>query len=315
MSRNGKVLAAALVLCAAGGMTGLFYRSAAQETAKQAPKAKPPQEGSAEAAVRKTADEFVKAFNKGDAKAVAAFWTRQGEYVGPSGEPVRGRAELEKLYTEFFKDNPKARVEVEIISVRVVGPQTALEEGKLKLFLPGDKEPGVSRYSVLHVRERDGWRMATVREWIPDPSELVSLKDLEWLIGDWVAKKDKVEVTTRYFWDEDRAYLRCRYTMKQDGKVVTAGTQIIGKDPAGGLRSWQFDRSGSFGESVWVRDGKRWVIQAAGTLADGSETTAVNLLVPVGKDAFTWQSVERTAGGSPLPDITPVRVTRVQAGK
>jgi hypothetical protein len=42
----------------------------------------------------------------------------------------------------------------------------------------------VSRYSVLHVREDDGWRMASVREWVPDPTELVTLQDVAWSIGD-----------------------------------------------------------------------------------------------------------------------------------
>src|SRR2546423_7736449 len=46
---------------------------------------------SSEMAVRKTADEFAKAFNKGDAKAMAAFWTKNGEYAGPDGEKIRGR--------------------------------------------------------------------------------------------------------------------------------------------------------------------------------------------------------------------------------
>jgi hypothetical protein len=206
-------------------------------------------------------------------------------------------------------------VEVHIESLRLLGRQAALEEGALKLRLPGEKEPGVSRYSVLHVREDDGWRMASVREWVPDPAELVSLKDLDWLIGDWVAKEGDTELRTSYAWDEDHAFLRCRYTLKEGGNVVSSGTQVIGKDPAGGLRSWLFDRSGSFGESSWSRDENRWVLDATGTLPDGSTTTAVNILIPLSKDAFTWQSVERTAAGSPLPDAPPLKVTRVKAQK
>jgi hypothetical protein len=173
----------------------------------------------------------------------------------------------------------------------------------------------VARYSVLHVREEDGWKMASVREWVPDPAELISLKDVEWLIGEWSARSDDAEASIRYAWDEDKAYLRGRYTLKRGGKVISSGTQVIGKDPHGGLRSWQFENGGSFGEWAWSRDDRGWVIQAAGTLRDGSEVTAVNLLVPVGKDAFTWQSVERTASGSPLPDTPPVKVSRVKAAK
>jgi uncharacterized protein (TIGR02246 family) len=112
----------------------------------------------------RTAEAFAKAFNAGDAQAVAAFWTRDGEFVGAEGETVRGRELIEKSYREFFKKHPKAAIEVEIQSVRRLGRHAALEEGRLSLRLPGDREPGQSRYSVLHVREGDSWKMASVRE-------------------------------------------------------------------------------------------------------------------------------------------------------
>jgi hypothetical protein len=213
------------------------------------------------------------------------------------------------------KTHPKATIEVRIDSLRPLGQHAALEEGTLKELLPGEKEPGVSRYSVLHVKGDDGWHMASVREWVPDPAELVSLEDLEWLVGDWVAKSDAAEVRVSYAWDEDKAYLNGRYTVKRDGKTAMSGTQIVGKDPAGGLRSWQFDKSGSFGESSWARDEGRWVIEATATLPDGSEVAATNILIPLGKDAFTWQSIERTVAGSPVPNLPPVKVTRAKAEK
>lgn len=267
------------------------------------------------AAVRKTAKEFAEAFNKGDARAMAALWTKDGEYVGPDGETLRGRTAIEKAYTKYFKENPKARVEVRIESLRLLGRHTALEEGALKLNLPGDSEPGESRYSVLHVQEDDGWRMASVREWVPDPAQLISLKDIEWLIGEWQAKSDDSDLRVSYAWDEDRAFIRSRYILKRNGEVAASGTQMIGKDPAGGLRSWLFDRSGTFSESAWSRDGKQWIIEAAGRLPDGSEVTATNVLIPLGKDAFTWQSLDRTAGGAALPETTPLKVTRVRGNK
>jgi uncharacterized protein (TIGR02246 family) len=266
-------------------------------------------------AVRKTADEYTRAFNAGDAKALAAFWTKDGEYVGPDGEELRGRDALEKSYVEFFKKHPKATIEVHISSVKLLGRHTALEEGSLKLKLPGDKEPTETRYSVLHVREDDGWRMASVREWAPSLAELTSLKDVEWLLGEWMAKSDKAEVRIKYDWDEDKAFIKGRFALKQGDKVISSGTQIIGKDPTGGLRSWVFDSNSTYGESAWARDEGRWIIEASGVLPDGSEVTAVNILIPLGKDAFTWQSTERTAAGSAMPDTIPVKVTRVKGDK
>jgi uncharacterized protein (TIGR02246 family) len=313
--RRNLMLAATLLLGGLlGGLaaTGWFSRDVKAEEKPAA--GKEAEQPSAEmAAVRKTADEFTRAFNAGDARAVAAFWTKDGEFVGPDGETVRGRADIEKLYTEFFRANPKARLEAQIDSVRILGRSAALEEGALKLRLPNEPEPSISRYSVLHVRDDGRWHMASVREWVPDPQELVSVKDVEWLVGTWTASGPEAGLRITYAWDEDRAFLRGRYVLTKGDTVVNAGTQIIGKNPGGGLRSWHFDKSGTFGESVWAREENRWVIEAAGTLPDGSEVTAINLLIPLGKDAFTWQTVERTAAGSELPSAPPVKVTRTKA--
>src|SRR5262249_20665014 len=103
--------------------------------------------------------------------------------------------------------------------------------------------------------------------------------------------------------------------LKKDDKVLAAGTQVIGKNPDGGLRAWQFDKNGSFSESVWMPEEGRWLIEGAGTLPDGSEVTGLSVLIPLGKDAFTWQILERTAPGPPLAGTPRVKVTRVQAGK
>jgi len=49
-----------------------------------------------EAAITKTAEAFVEAFQKGDPKAVAAFWTPDGDYVDPNGRVLQGRQAIEK---------------------------------------------------------------------------------------------------------------------------------------------------------------------------------------------------------------------------
>jgi uncharacterized protein (TIGR02246 family) len=317
--RSRRTLAAAALIAAAAATTGWFYRPDAEDksapTTNAAAEEKPKPEANDIAAVRKSAEAFTKAFNSGDAKAVAAFWTPDGEYTSPEGDKLRGRAAIEKAYGEYFKNSGKAQVEVKIETLRMLGKYTALEEGTLTLKHPDDPAPGVSRYSVLHVLTDDGWRMATVQEWVPDPAEFITLKDVEWLVGEWAAKNAEAELSIKYEWDEDKAFLRARYVLKRKGKAGMSGNQVIGKNPDGGLRSWVFDSSGSFGESVWNLEEGRWVIEAAGTLPDGSEVTAVNLLVPLGPDTFTWQSVDRFVGGAALPNVPPVKVTRVKNNK
>jgi uncharacterized protein (TIGR02246 family) len=320
MSSNGRILATALAGLAVAVTAGALGRSGAQEP--PLPRSGEPAPGKAggakmkspgAAAVRKKTAQFAAAFNRGDARAAAAFWAKDGEYTGPDGNTLHGRKAIEKSYAGFFKKNPKARLEVHPESLRVYGHHAALEEGMLKLRLPDKRQAGRSRYSVLHVRDEDGWHMASVHEWTPDPADLVSLRDLEWLLGEWVAREGGTAVRTRYAWAEGKAFLHVRYTLTADGKVVGSGLQVIGQDPAGGLRAWQFDRSGRFAEQSWSRDGDRWVIESARTLPDGTETHAVNHLIPHGKDAFTWQSAEYAADGSLLSRRPPLKVTRVKA--
>lgn len=58
-----------------------------------------------EAAITKTAEAFVEAFQKGDAKAVAAFWTQDGDYVDLTGRVLNGRPAIEKDFENLFAEN------------------------------------------------------------------------------------------------------------------------------------------------------------------------------------------------------------------
>jgi len=311
MSPRWKWFTAGALLLAVTLGVGSLVRTDAQE--KEKAKAEGGKDDSAAmAAVRKTADAFTAAFNKGDAKAVAAFWTKEGEYVDESGEVVRGRDAIEKLYVELFKASPKATVEININSIRLLSRATAVEEGTLKVTVPGQADPGVSRYSVLHVKEDEGWKMASVREWEPDPAELVTLKDAEWLVGTWTCKAEEVDTKITYSWDANKAFLKCEYKISKGDAGVTSGTQVVAKNPVGGLRSWQFDASGGYGEWDWAKDGTRWVIDSSTMLPDGRESTSTHILIPLDKDSFTWQSVNNAIDGVELADNPPIKLTRVK---
>jgi uncharacterized protein (TIGR02246 family) len=262
-----------------------------------------------EAAVRKATADFIKAAEKGDARAVSALWTEEGEYIDEDGTTIRGRAAIEAAYAKAFAKDKKLKVEITVESIRFPSKDTAIEEGYAKSYKGDAEHPTTSRYSVLHVREGGRWLMALLREW---PDEGVSLRDLDWLIGTWEAKTEEAEVRTTYEWDAKKNSIRCHITIKGKNRNVSA-LQVLLKDPrTGQLRSWLFDDDGGFGDSTWTRDGKRWIIAATGVQADGGELTASNILTPVDKDAFSWQSTERTLDGESLPNVPPVKVTRVK---
>ena len=59
--------------------------------------------------------------------------------------------------------------------------------------------------------------MAVVREW---PSEGISIRDLEWLIGTWEAKGEETLVRTTYEWWGDKNFIRVNFTIKNKGKTI-----------------------------------------------------------------------------------------------
>jgi uncharacterized protein (TIGR02246 family) len=263
------------------------------------------------AGIQAQREAFLKAFEKGDAQQVASFWTADGELIGDDGNVYRGRAAIAQAYRELFSPKEKRRAEIQSESLRFPSKDTAIEEGRFKVRV-GKVNPTASRYSVLHVREDGKWLMAVVREW---PAETVSLHDLEWLIGTWVAKGDDTEVHTSYEWMWDKSFIRVQFTIRQKDRTLR-GLQMISKDEASGeLRSWTFESEGGFGEATWNRDGKMWVLDAAGRLSDGRTLTATNILIPLDQDSFTWQSVKRSIGGAEVEDLPPVKVTRVKQKK
>lgn len=258
--------------------------------------------------IRKALDGFVAAFQKGDAKAVAAHWTSTGEYLGDDGANFRGREALEKEYTSLFAKNPGSKLEIEIDSIRFPSRDTAVVEGHFKLRM-AKGELVVSRCSFLYAREDGHWLIAIAREW---PGDGLSLRDLEWLIGKWESKRDGVVVHTTYEWTANKSFLRCRFSVSKDGETNT-GMQIIGKDPStGALRVWTFEDSGGIGESEISRDGKKWIYTAHGVTTDGNVLTATNIMTQVDANSFLWHSVERTLDGEALPDLAPVKVVRVK---
>jgi uncharacterized protein (TIGR02246 family) len=311
--RFGKpvLLAVGLVALVAVVAWGKFQQPAGG-VAEQ-PKAESAAPAADDAAVRQIGRQFEEAFNKKDAKAMAALWTEGGELTDVDGTVVRGRAALEKMYAESFAAYPKGTGKFDTAEVRALGKNLITAEGTIRFTATEGKKPVETRYSAMFVRDGDRWLTATVREWYPDTPEPDKLTDLAWLVGDWDAKQGDREVRTTYAWGDEKAFIVCTFKVTEKGQVVASGTEIIAKDPSSGqLRGWLFDRSGTLAEATYSRDGEKWVAEITGTTADGTDVEATNAFVPSGTDAFSWVSIDRSAGGQPLPNVAPLKVTRVK---
>src|SRR5262245_65996253 len=95
--------------------------------------------------------EFIAAFNRGDARAVAAFWTPDGDYVDQVGRQYKGRAALEKLYQKVFAELKGAKLAITVTSARMVEPDVALEDGITEVTPADGGPPTVAGFSAVLV--------------------------------------------------------------------------------------------------------------------------------------------------------------------
>ncbi len=248
---------------------------------------------------------LTKALAKGEAATVAKFWTDQGEYASEAGT-IRGNKEIEAAYNEFFETRPNLKVTIETHDVRFLAANTAVAEGRFQIKTQ-DNGIKSTDFSILYVEDEDQWSIAMFRE----SSAVPTLGELAWLVGQWQAEGNGSTVTTTYRWDKSKSFLKMEYTTESD-EGSDSGSQMIGTDPVTGQpRSWLFAGGGGFGEGIWTKDGKRWVVRTSSQLPDGSESSATNILTPIDQDSFSWQSTKRLVAGESIPDTDVVTVKRV----
>ncbi|QDV32333.1 SnoaL-like domain protein [Tautonia plasticadhaerens] len=260
--------------------------------------------------IRAAMRSFEAAFEARDAEALASHWTAQGEYLDEGGKRIRGRAALRAGFAAFFAATPEVTAEVRPGPIRFLSDGTAIEEGAVAVRR-GPAEPETrAAYSALLVREGGRWLMAQLEE---SPGGGPSVGDLAWLVGEWrSAAGEAAEIRTTYEWAPGEAFLQAKFTLKERAMDL-GGTQVIGHDPeTGALHSWTFEAGGGIGEADWHPDGDHWVLEAAGTLTDGRTLFETNILRRVDDDTFTWQSIGRLLEDVELPDLPPVKVTRVE---
>jgi uncharacterized protein (TIGR02246 family) len=101
------------------------------------------------AAIRAAVDSYVEAYNRGDAKAVANYWSENADWVSPAGERIQGRQAIEREMESLFSENKGLKIEVTKPTVRLVSPDAAVEEGTVRVLRPGEPA-SESTYIAVH---------------------------------------------------------------------------------------------------------------------------------------------------------------------
>jgi uncharacterized protein (TIGR02246 family) len=314
MSMNPRRLWSLAVCLAAALTVGAFLaagRVAAQGREPQAKGKEAPGKG-------KRAREFIAAFERGDARAVAAFWTENADYVDQTGREIKGRAAIEKMYEKFFAGKKGMKLNIIVTSARMVGTDVALEDGITEVTPADGGLPSAARFSAVLARRDGEWYFDSVRDSVPHPpSNAEHFEDLEWLLGEWTGEAEKGEsAKASYAWAENQNFIVSSFATTLDGVPVVGGTQCIGWDAVDRqIHSWSFYSGGGVGEAVWTPDGSKWLIKTTARTAHGQKVSATNVLTKVDADHCTWQMTKLTVDGQALPDPKPVKMKRVKTAQ
>lgn len=257
-------------------------------------------------AVAAEADATVKAFNAGDAAALAAMFIQDGELVDENGTVTETRPDIEALFRRFFERFPGATLEMEVTDARAVGDDVAIEEGIRRITAEQNAAAAQVRYVAVRARDGDRWPVASYREFADDPlpTGAEMLKPLDWLVGDWLDESPDGTTKITYQWSEDGNFLLGEYNLAVGGRSASKSLQRIGWDPVEGrLRSWTFDADGGFSEGEWMAGDDGWLVKSEATLPDGTTGSATVTIRPTDADHFVVESTDRVIGGVEEPDF------------
>jgi uncharacterized protein (TIGR02246 family) len=261
------------------------------------------------------ARKYEEAYNKGDAKTLAGFYSDDVDYIDQDGAEVKGRDAMQKLLADNFQQNPGVKLAITTEEVKQLTPDVKVTRG-FATVTPATGAATTTRYTLVKVRKGDYWEISQLNEREAPPLSAYSkLAALEWLVGTWQDKSGDQIVQAKINWAGDKNFL-VRTIDVQGNQTTTDGWEIIAWDPVRQqIRSWIFDSNGGFGESTWVNNGEDWLIRASNVLPDGSRSTAENVLTKVDDNKFTWESQNRTLNGEPQPSLDKIEVQRLAGSR
>jgi len=263
----------------------------------------------------KRVKEFITAFNSGDAKAVAGFWTPEATYTDEVGNVIRGRPALEKLYEKVFADRKGAKLAIHVQSAKLLTPDVGIEEGITEVTPADGGPPSAARFTAVLVKKDGEWYFQSVNDSIVQPpSNSEHFEDLEWLLGDWTGESEKGNSSeASYHWEDNRNFIVSTFATTLDGVPIVGGTQWITWDAVDKqIKSYSFYSRGGVGEATWTKEGDSWVSKVTAKTAAGKKVSATNTLTKTDADHVTWTMSNLMVDGKELPAPPPSKMKRVK---
>jgi uncharacterized protein (TIGR02246 family) len=269
--------------------------------------------GDGTAEIAAASQSYVAAYNARDVAKLVSHWAPKGIYISrTSGDQVVGREAMTEEFTAVFAAENLPTLAAITESIEFISPNVALERGTATVTHAED-DVVETDYRVVYIKRDGAWLIdrVTEDEIIVRPSHYDQLKDLEWLVGEWVDAGEGFTIDVTCKWTENQNYLSRTYTVSSEDGAASSGLQIIGWDAKQKLiRSWLFDSEGGFINGTWTKRDDRWVVQSVATLADGGTGSFTSVFRPTEDGNYTWQKINRVVEGSILPNIDEIIVQR-----
>jgi uncharacterized protein (TIGR02246 family) len=153
------------------------------------------------------ARKYEEAYNEGDAKTLAGFYSDDVDYIDQDGAEVKGRDAMEKLLADNFQQNPGVKLAITTEEIKQLTPDVKVTRG-IATVTQANGAADSTRYTTVKVRKGDHWEISQLneREAAP-PTAYSQLAVLEWLVGTWQDKGGDQTVETKINWAGDKNFL------------------------------------------------------------------------------------------------------------
>lgn len=127
--------------------------------------------------IRELGTQVQEAWNKSDAKMLAALWLTDGDYVSSTGRTARGRDEVEKAFAEQWGGIYKGtKIAHTLTNVRFLRKDVAIADGAFEIA--GMRDPSGKRLptrsglsTVIAAKKGERWYVAALRGMVPSTGE------------------------------------------------------------------------------------------------------------------------------------------------
>ena len=131
------------------------------------------------------------------------------------------------------------------------------------------------------------------------------------MIGRWVDKDDNVDIETDCQWTKNRSFITRSFTVASRAKsICPACRSSVGIRPPRPSGHGRSTPTAALPRPPGPARKVAGSFENKGILADGRKASMVNVIKQVDQNSFTWQTIERTAGGELLPNVNEVLIVR-----